>query len=30
MTDGHKGMAKRTEVPTLGEAREMILKELGL
>ena len=28
MADGHKGMAKRTEVPTLGEAREMILKEL--
>ncbi len=27
---GHKGMAKRAEVPTLEEAREMILKELGL
>lgn len=28
--DGTKGIAKRTEVPTLEEAREMILKELGL
>ena len=28
--DGMKGIAKRTEVPTLEEAREMILKELGL
>jgi len=30
LEDGMKGTAKRTEVPTLQEAREMILRELGL